>query len=451
MTDKTSLFQHDFPPEEFRARRARLFDTLGVQGCALVQGAGPVERSEPFRQTNEFYYLCGVEVPRALLLLDGRSRTTTLFLPHRDERQERSEGPSFAAEDEALLSKLAGVDSVRPVEDLLPMLNGIDLLFTPHSPAEGAAMYRDESLHAARQIAADPWDPRTPREAQFIHLLHERCPTIEIKDLSPALDDLRLIKSPREIELMRRAGQLTALAVKEAMRCTRPGVYEYQLGAVAEYIYRSNGAAGVGYRAIIAGGSNIWYAHYYRNNQPLADGEVVLMDFAPDYHYYTSDIGRTWPVNGHFSDVQRESYGFITTYHKALLQRIRPGKLPAAVLAETASHMAAVIEETQFSKPVYQAAALRALEFTGHLSHPVGMAVHDVGSYSDRPMQPGLVISVDPQLWIPEEQLYIRVEDTVVLTETGIENLTALAPLELEEIERSVGRGDTLQRLPEVV
>src|SRR6185295_8777097 len=131
------------------------------------------------------------------------------------------------------------------------------------------------------------------------------------RDLSPILDELRLIKSPRELELLRRAGTLSALAVREAMRSTRPGLREHHLEAVARYLFRLNGATGEGYCAIVASGAHIWHPHYFRNDDDLRDGDLVLMDYAPDFRYYTSDIGRMWPVNGRFDAVQRELYEFM--------------------------------------------------------------------------------------------------------------------------------------------
>lgn len=153
-----------------------------------------------------------------------------------------------------------------------------------------------------------------------------------------------------------------------------------------------------------------------------------------------------WPVNGKYAPWQRELYGFMVEYHKVLLPLIRPGAMADEIGKESAAQMAKLVEKTRFSKPCYKEAARRALEFGGHLSHPVGMAVHDVGKYKLEPIQPGTVFSVDPQLWIPEEKLYIRCEDTIVVTEDGIENLTALAPLELDEVEAVMKEEGTLQR-----
>jgi Xaa-Pro aminopeptidase len=238
---------------------------------------------------------------------------------------------------------------------------------------------------------------------------------------------------------MRWTGSLTALAVREAIQATKAGMREYELVAIADHLFRKSGARREGYCAIIASGENMWHGHYNRNDSPLTDGDLVLMDYAPDVCNYTNDIGRIWAVNGKYSPVQRELYGFIVEYHKAVLRRLRPGVLPADVLAEAAEEMRPIVENTSFSKPIYAEAAKRTLTFKGHLSHPVGMAVHDVGSYFDIPLQPGLVISIDPQMWIPEERLYIRVEDTIVITETGMEILTKEVPIELDEVEELMG------------
>jgi Xaa-Pro aminopeptidase len=214
------------------------------------------------------------------------------------------------------------------------------------------------------------------------------------------------------------------------------------------YHYLANGARDAGYNAIVAGGPNAWFGHYSANNCPLRDGDLVLVDCAPDYRYYTSDIGRMWPVNGVYSPLQRELYGFVVAYHKVLLRLIRPGVTDVQIQQEAATEMAQVIERTSFSKDVYEAAARRALEFPYHMSHCVGMAVHDVGHYRGKPLQPGMVFALDPQMWIPEEKLYIRVEDTVAVTEAGIENLTADAPLELEDVEATIKETGLFDRFP---
>ena len=199
-SQERALYQTDFPPSEFKLRRDRVFEQIG-KSIAIVQGASAVDGFKVFRQTNQFYYLCGVEVPNSYLLLDGRSKRTTLFLPHRDEGLERSQGKVLSAEDADLVMNLTGIDQVSPIEALTRTLSSstlrppAPLLYTPFSPAEGEAQSRDEALRGNTAIAEDPWDGRPSREGHFIQLFHSRFPSFETRDLSPILDELRLVKA----------------------------------------------------------------------------------------------------------------------------------------------------------------------------------------------------------------------------------------------------------------
>src|SRR5215207_253066 len=255
------LFTSDFPPQEFAARRAKVYDAVG-EGFALVQGAPGPSGYTRFRQTNEFYYLCGVEVPHAYLLLSGAQRTAALYLPHRNEGRERSEGKLLSAEDAELVKRLSGVEAVSGVELLGEHLGRHALrsqtrvVWTPFSPAEGAAMSRDLAVRAVADSSSDPWDGRASREMRLVELLRSRFPQFEVRDLTPTLDQARLIKSPREIDIIRKATRLSGLALMEAMRSTEPGISEYELDAVAKYVYYRNGAHGDAYYSLIASGPN---------------------------------------------------------------------------------------------------------------------------------------------------------------------------------------------------
>ncbi len=433
-------YQTDFPPAEFERRRERVCQEIG-DAKAVVAGGPATGAFDLFRQSNEFYYLCGVEVPHVYLMLDGKMRWTTLYLPRRDAKLERSEGPQLNSSEPDLVRQLTGADEVKPLESLAEDLREATRVFTPHAPAEGRQASRDTLLPARQQIEADPWDGRPSVEQWFRQKLTAICSQAQFHDLSPILDKMRLIKSHREIELMRRAGKLTANAVNEAMRLTRPGHFEFELAAEADYLYLRSGARGPGYRPIVASGANIWNAHYYRNHSILQDGDLVLMDYAPDIGCYTSDIGRMWPVNGTYSPVQRELYGFVVEYHQVLLKTIRPTLRISELAQQAAELIGSTWSEWSWSKPEYREAARKMVESEVAFTHPVGMAVHDVGEYKQDPLQPGLVFALDPQLWVPEEQLYIRVEDTIVITPDGAESLTKDAPLELEAIERVVQSG----------
>lgn len=449
--------QTDFPPEEFSARRTAVFDTIGDQAIALFQGAPAVEGFNLFRQTNNFYYLTGLEVAHAYLLLNGKNRQTTLYLPHRNPGRERGEGKVLSAEDAELVKELTGVDRVEPIEAMardfvwsylvrLP----VPTLYTPFSPAEGHLQSRDEILGGLANHIADPWDGRPHRTARFIQLIRERYPQFEIKDLSPTMDALRLIKSKREIDLIRTASELAGLGIMEAIRSTKPGVMEYQLDAAANFVFSNNGARSEGYRSITAGGQNAWMGHYFHNSDPVKDGDLILMDIAPDYRYYTSDVARMWPVNGTYSRDQRDMYGFIIDYRNTLLKYIRPGVSSDQVMDEAAADMEQVLSSITFSKEIYRKACEEALAFRGHLSHPVGMAVHDVGVYRNQTLKPGMVFSIDPMIWVHEEKRYIRMEDVVVVTEDGVENLSDNIPAEMDELEALIREEGIVQKLPAV-
>lgn len=415
----------------------------------LVRGAPPSRST--FRQFNDLYYLTAIEVPNAYLEVDTSDARSVLYLPRRNAEVERQGGPRLSAEDVDAVRALSGVDEVRPVEEL-PVTLGRRLkrrldtaVFTPLAPAEGRRGGRDSALEVGAEALADPWHSPGSRESRFAEALRAQFPALEIRDASSFLDELRSVKSPSEIATMREAGRLTGMAVLEAMRSTEPGVMEYELGALAELFFVRGGAFGAAYEPIVATGENIWHGHYGAKTARLEAGQLVLMDAAPDYRYYASDIGRMWPVSGTWEPWQLELYGFIVRYHVELLARIAPGVSSEDVLAGAADTMRGVLEESRFSKPEYERAAREALDFAFHLSHPVGMAVHDVGEYRGRPLVPGHVFTVDPMLWVPEEKLYIRVEDTVVVTEDGIENLTGSVPIDPDEIVAAMREPGLLQ------
>src|SRR6266545_171689 len=372
-------YQTDFPPEEFRARWKRIFDKIGGNAIAVLQGVPLTNGFVMPRQGNDFYYLCGIETPHSYLLLDARQKKVTLYLPPRDLRLESAEGKVLSADDAELAKRLTGVDEVASTDAMRGDWLGRVLqptqrpagaparftpveIYTPFSPSEGAAQSRGELVSANAAIANDAWDGRIPREARFVELLRARYPRARVQDLTPVLDEMRSVKSPREIALIRSASQIAGLGIMEAMRSTKPGLYEYHLDAAARYVFLVNGARLEGYRSIAAAGTqNIWNAHYYRNMSRLNDGDLVLLDFAPDYRYYTSDVTRMWPVNGRFSASQRELLGFVLEYRNAVLKQIRPGITPAQILEQAKAAMEPVLARWKFSKPIYAQSARRLI------------------------------------------------------------------------------------------
>jgi Xaa-Pro aminopeptidase len=450
-------YQTDFSREELAGRRTAIYGAIGNRAIAVLQGASGIPGFTVFRQANNFYYLTGIESPHAYLLLNGRNKTATLYLPHRDAGMEQNQGKVLSAEDAALIKQLTGIERVKGLEDLSADLVGTGLikppapkLFTEFSPAETGNDSRDEILAGQARDAADPWDGKPTREGAFIGKLRERFPQFEIHDLTPVLDSMRTIKSPAEIALIRKATQIAGLGIMEAMRSTQPNVYEYQLDAAAKYIFYLHGARGDAYPSIIGGGTNAYMGHYFHKTDPLKDGDLVLMDYAPDYRYYSSDVTRIWPVNGKFSAEQRELYNFIVAYRDALFRYIKPGVTSDEVLDKAAADMKQYMVGKKFLKPAHLKAVEDGLKFRGHFQHPVGMAVHDVGIVRGVPLKPGMVFTIDPMIWIHEERLYIRIEDMALVTETGVENLSGFVPSKLEEVEALIREKGLIEFRPAV-
>ena len=438
-------YQTDFSIENFTERRTKLLDAIGNNAIAIIQGASGHAGFSIFRQSNTFYYLTGLETDHAYLLLNGKNKRAILYLPHRDKGREQGQGKILSVEDEMLVKELTGVDAVRGYEflsaDLLRtglIKAAAPLLYTPLSPAETGNDSRDELLYGQARAASDPWDGSVTKEALFVQKINSQFPQFEIRDLSPILDAMRLIKSKEEIGLIRKATQIAGLGIIEAMRSTEPGVYEYQLDAAAKYVFHLNGARGDGYSSIIGGGTNAYMGHYFHKTDVLNASDLVLMDYAPDYRYYTSDVTRIWPVDGKFDNAQKALYNFIVAYRDALFKYIKPGVTSNEVLDRAAADMKQYLIGKTFAKPVHLKAVQEGVKFRGHFQHPVGMAVHDVGIVHRVPLRAGMVFTIDPMIWIPEERLYIRIEDVALVTKDGVENLSAFVPSSIEDVERTI-------------
>jgi Xaa-Pro aminopeptidase len=456
-----SLFTTDFPPEEFAARRARVYEAIGPQAFAVVQGAPNPPSYTRFRQTNEFYYLCGIETPHAYLLLDGGTKKATLFLPHRNEKRESGEGRMLSAEDADEVKKLSGVDEVVATDLLAEHIEGKNLrggkrvLFTPLAPAEGGSMSRDLAMRYIADTGTDPFDQGISREGRFAELVRLRFPVFEIKDLSPTLDALRLIKSPRELDMLRKSTKLAGLALIEGMRSVKPGQYERELDAVGKFVFYRNGAQGDAYYSLIGSGRNAYWPHYNAGKRKMEDGDFLLMDYAPDYGYYQSDVTRMFPVNGKFSQWQRELYGFYLACYREILKALGPGKTGADVYHQAGTAMDGILATAKFSKPSHRKAAedfVAKYKKSGESEYPyvghwVGMATHDVGSH-EGPLKPGMVFTIEPALTVPDEKIYVRLEDMVFISETGAEVISTDAPWDIDAIEKVMKEDGMLEKYP---
>ena len=430
-----------FERSEYAARRARLMEAV-PDGAAIILGAKPAVGYVPFFQNNDVMYFSGVEIPGAALIVDGRRKQTTLFFTM-GEREARGEGlPAALVTDTRAFT---GIEQVAPADQLGPALARLAgqgyVLYTPFKPEELMREVSSEKLGTLqRGMTLDPWDGRLTRELQFVRHLRERFPGAEVRDCSAAIWDLRTIKSPAEIALLRRAGRIGVKAMTEIMRATRPGTGEWEVAALFEFVCRREGAQDIAYNTIISSDENHPHLHYYKHDRVLADGDFLVVDAGPDLGYYDVDISISYPANGKFTPRQREIYEAALAVQRASVELYRPG----VTFDQVAEEVRAVLEKrgVDMGGPLFKPRTMR-----NGGSHYVGMAVHDVGGAPRGPLKPGMVFACDVFAVYPDEKLGVRVEDTVVVTETGCENLTPGIPRTVAEIEALMKKPGAIQVL----
>jgi Xaa-Pro aminopeptidase len=253
---------------------------------------------------------------------------------------------------------------------------------------------------------------------------------------------MRVVKSPREIAIIREATRIAGLGIVEAMRHTRPGLHEYELQAEAEYVFKKYGAYGASYFALVATGTNTFYSHYHKGTTVVADGDLVQFDYAPDYKYYQSDVTRVFPANGRFTPRQRELYTIYLRLYQALMTSITVHATPRDVIAEAVRKMDRVLSSFTFTDAKIKAAAIAFVDryrtsTARSLGHAVGMEVHDVGAPPPT-LEPGHIFTIEPALQLVDEHIGVRLEDMILITERGYENLSASVPIEIDDIERTM-------------
>jgi len=415
-----------FEKPEYAARRQKFMEKI-PDGTAVIFGAQPIESYYPYAQSNDFLYLCGVELPNAALVIDGVRKTCALFFTS-SEAAARNNG--IGADLVKNPKEVTGIDVILPYENLANQIMGIGnrakIVYTPFRPEE---LYREASMEKfmtlQQNMVLNPWDGRTTRELQFVKILKERFPQLEVRDCSSLIWELRTIKSPAEIELLRKAGRIGVKAHTALMQATRPGMMEYELSAVLNYVCEKEGAQESAYGVIISSGENHPYVHYAEHDRLLKDGDIIVVDAGPDLNYYDIDITITYPANGKFTPRQKEVYEAALAVHEANMTVYRPGLTAAQCRQEVEE----ILKKQGFDLTKDFFKRLR-----GGFGHYVGMATHDVGG-GPQTLKPGMVFANEPMIIYAEENLGVRVEDTILITETGCENLTAGIPRSVKDIE----------------
>lgn len=412
--------QETFNKAEFAARRAKVFEKIG-DGVAVVFANETHRFAVKYRESPDFYYLTGIEEPNAILVLVGKTKRTVIFANRSDEWRQGVEGPGIFDMKNAV--EYYGIDRLLGLDQFFYsyILSLSKTAFVPLTAPDDLQFDRGEMFGVGSPLLNHPLNPSLMRYKQAVNKLRETNPHLTFQDINPILDELRWVKSPYEIERMRKAGKIGAEGVKEAIKGTKAGMFEYELEAAARFIYTKHGARGDAFLPIVASGPNTLILHYMNNNRKMQDGEVVLMDYGADYEYYTSDITRTWAVSGKFTTEQEKMYRCVLEARNAIIGMMKPG----IKVSDMQNTTAKIYEKHGFGEEFK-----RSGNYVGHF---IGMSVHDVGTF-ENPLVPGVVFNVEPTLTNEKLQTHIRLEDTVLITQNGAENLTKDVPAEIEEI-----------------
>lgn len=428
-----------------RPQLAEFMRRMDPKSVAIIPSAREATRSNDtqyrFRQNSDFLYLTGFEEPEAIAVIaPSREQKFTLFVRPRDPEREIWDGRRAGVEG---ARSEYGADESFPIvefdEKLQEILDGTEKLYY----RLGVNSDLDDTI--IRQIARMRALNRKP-----IH------PPQTIIDPATIVHEMRVLKSPEEIELMQRAADIAAEAHREAMKAARAGMKEYEVEALIELIFKRRGAAAPAYTSIIGAGANATVLHYINNDGELKDGDLLLIDAGAEYKGYASDITRTFPVNGRYTKAQREIYDLVLEAQMSCVEMVRPGTTHEQLKA----HSVEVLTEGMVRLGLLKGEPKELIkekeyeQFYMHgLGHMLGIDVHDVGRYyydqESRALEPGVVMTVEPGIYvspqtkdIPEQYLGIgvRIEDDVLCTANGPRVLTDKVPKQAEEIEALMAR-----------
>lgn len=430
-------------PTPFQARREKLMKEMGDRSIALLRTAPVRNRNNDvdykFRPDSNFYYLTGFDEPEAVALLipDHPETRYILFVLPRDKEKETWNGKRAGVEG---AKKDFGADAAFTIDEL-------DTILPKYLENRDRLFYRtgkNESFDA-RVLG---WIERIRAQVRA----GVGAPT-DIADPATFVHEHRLFKGKDEIDTLRKAGDITLEAHLEAMRAAKPGNYEFQVEAAVDYTFRRRGGSGAGYPSIVASGPNATTLHYITNNRKIEDGDLMLLDAGCEFGYYTADVTRTFPVSGHFSNPQREIYEAVLDAQLAGIAKIKKG----ARFQEVHDVSTRVLVEHLVKLGILTGSVTDILKegkykryFMHRTSHWLGMDVHDCGNYyvagESRVMAPGMVLTVEPGLYFDIEDttvdaryrgIGVRVEDDVLVTESGFEVLTNEIPKSAADVEKA--------------
>ncbi|MFQ5771540.1 MAG: aminopeptidase P N-terminal domain-containing protein [bacterium] len=411
------------PAAEFAHRRTVFLEQMPDSSIAIFQAAEVKTRSSDvtyeYHQDNNFYYLTGVTAPNTIFVLikgglkiEGNTVTEILFVPSKNPRGAMWDAAAISAEDQ-IMAGFQLVKTSDTFQDVLQtLLPGEKLLFYSLSNEFLYEPVSEQRIFVGRLAKKQ---------------LREKYPNLKVKSPNKIIYRQRQIKSPQELQLMQKAIDMTCEAQIEAMRSAKPGMYEYQIEAVIEFIFKKNGAEYAAFPTIVGSGPNSTILHYWQNRRQMQKGDLVVMDIGAEYHGYSADVTRTIPISGKFTKKQRELYSIVVQAQKEVIAAVKPG-VPFSALNKIAKK---VMADAGYGK-----------YFIHGVSHFLGLDTHDVGPM--KTLKPGMVLTVEPGIYIRESadinkaywNIGIRIEDDILVTENGHKVLSTKAPREIDEIEK---------------
>jgi Xaa-Pro aminopeptidase len=415
------------PNSEYAQRRAKLASNIDSP-IVLMGYTGREEESETyiFTQDENFYYLTGHNEEEAGLILlppaasgarkdDWQGPREILFLPPKNLAKEKWNGLRMSPTDPGIGAR-TGFADVRPMPEMRAAVEQLAKFY----PSFYTILPYEHEMGGY------------PHEKETAEWLKNAAPAATTKDIRTAVEDLRVVKSPTEIMFLRQAIDLSDDAHVEAMKMMRPGLWEYQVGAKMVYVHAMGGSEAEAYAPIVGAGPNSTALHYDKLSRKIEDGDIVVLDVGAQYSGYAADITRTIPANGKFTPRQREIYEIVLGAQNAALAALKPGmdmcrKGNKSVYKIAYDYINSHGKDLH-GKPLGQ-------YFIHGLGHNIGLDVHDPGD-SCKPLQVGQVVTVEPGIYIPEENLGVRIEDDFLITETGYEQLSRKLTRDPDEIEK---------------
>tara|TARA_Y100001934_G_scaffold174960_1_gene207237 strand:- start:341 stop:1654 length:1314 start_codon:yes stop_codon:yes gene_type:complete len=428
----------------FSERRSELSKKV-LDDSAIIVASSPVksrisDTDYLYRQDSNFYYLSGYEEPESILLIRPYAKKDNFIIFCRDRDPLKEQWDGFRSGQTGAVQDF-GADkslSISSVDSLMPeLLEGAkNIYYSMSSPC---------GLDQRINTWVDQIRLNTRAGAE---------PPQNLLSLDSVIHEMRLLKSDEEIEVMKQAAEITTEAHIRAMKAVKPGMFEYQLEAEYLYAFNKNGARAPAYNSIVGGGNNACILHYVENNSELKDGDVVLVDAGCEYKYYASDVTRTFPVNGSFTEEQKQIYSVVLEAHKQSMGQLKPGNKWNLAHEKSVE----VIVEGLIDLGIIKSSKKEAIDtgeyskyYMHRIGHWLGMDVHDVGSYKQdgdwRDLEPGMVMTIEPGIYILDslegvedkwKGIGVRIEDDVLVTKKGFEVLTPDIPRSIEEVESTV-------------